>query len=122
MANILVVDDDEGDRLGLAAMLRRAGHAVSLARNGDEALELYVAKRIHVVVTDMVMPGRDGLSLISALRSLDPGASIIAISGKSRSQLEASKIFGAREILAKPIDPDALVTAVAKAVGEPDEE
>ena len=116
MANVLVVDDDEGDRLGLAAMLSGAGHEVSTARDGDEALELYVAKRIHVVVTDMVMPGRDGLSLISALRNLDPGASVIAISGKSRSQLEASKIFGARHILAKPVDRDQLVRAVAAVV------
>ncbi len=122
MAHVLVVDDDEADRLGFAAMLRTAGHDVSLARDGDEALELYLTERIHVVVTDMVMPGRDGLSLISALRNLDPGASIIAVSGKSRSQLEASRIFGAREILAKPIDRDALVAAVANALEEPDAE
>jgi DNA-binding NarL/FixJ family response regulator len=69
----------------------------------------------------MVMPGRDGLSLISALRKVDPRARVIAISGKSRSQLEASKIFGARCILTKPIDRQALVSAVAEAVDGADE-
>lgn len=122
MAKVLVVDDDEGDRLRLAAMLGGAGHDVSVAQDGDEALELYVAQRIHVVVTDMVMPGRDGLSLISALRNIDPRAAIIAISGKSRSQLEASKIFGAHKILTKPIERETLVAAVAEVVEAPEGE
>lgn len=116
MATILIVDDDETDLLGLAAALRSEGHEIVLARGGDEALQCYLAQRVHAVVTDMVMPGRDGLSLISALRELDPGAAIVAVSGKSRSQLEASKIFGAQAILEKPIDRDALVTAVREAV------
>lgn len=116
MATILIVDDDEADRHGLASILEQAGHEVIVATDGDEALELYLGRLVHVVVTDMVMPGRDGLSLISGLRSLDPNAAIIAVSGKSRSQLEASKIFGAGSVLTKPIDRDALVAAVQEAV------
>jgi CheY-like chemotaxis protein len=116
VAKVLIVDDDEADRVGMAAVLEGVGHEVTLARDGDEALELYLRQKIHVVVTDMVMPGRDGLSLISALRNLDPLASVIAISGKSRSQLEASRIFGARRVLEKPIDRDVLVAAVAEVV------
>ncbi|MEQ1855096.1 MAG: response regulator [Longimicrobiales bacterium] len=112
MATILIVDDDETDRLGLAAALRSEGHEIVLAADGDEALSIYLAQRIHVVVTDMVMPGRDGLSLISALREVDPRAAIVAVSGKSRSQLEASKIYGAASVLEKPIDPRALAAAV----------
>jgi CheY-like chemotaxis protein len=121
MAKVLIVDDDEADRIGLSAMLEGVGHDVRLARDGDEALELYVAEKIHVVVTDMVMPGRDGLSLISALRNVDPRARVIAISGKSRSQLEASKIFGARKVLSKPIEREALIAAVAEAVDGSDD-
>ncbi|MSR19543.1 MAG: response regulator [Gemmatimonadetes bacterium] len=116
MATILIVDDDENDRVGLAAALRSEGYEILLARDGDEALDLYLARRVHVVVTDMVMPGRDGLSLISAIRDVDPDASIVAVSGKSQSQLEASKIYGAHSMLEKPIDPKALVTAVREAV------
>lgn len=116
LATILIVDDDEIDRVGLAAALRSEGHEILLARDGDGALSVYLAQPVHVVVTDMVMPGRDGLSLISALREVDPRAKIVAVSGKSRSQLEASKVYGAASILEKPIDPKALVAAVREAV------
>lgn len=122
MAKILVVDDEEADLLGLAAMLEPEGHEVLLARDADEALELFLGQRIHLVLTDMVMPGRGGLSLISALKEVDPGASIIAISGKSRVQLEASKVFGAGTVLAKPIDRDVLLAAIEKVLGSEDGE
>lgn len=119
MARILIVDDDETDRVGLAAILQQAGHTVLTAADGDEALETFLAQRIHLVVTDMVMPGRDGLGLISALREVDPRAEIIAISGKSRGQLEASKVFGARKVLEKPIERQDLLAAVEEVVGSP---
>jgi CheY-like chemotaxis protein len=116
MATILIVDDDEADLIGLSAILEQEGHNVLTARDGDEALEIFLARRIHLVVTDMVMPGRDGLGLISALRSLDPGTAIIAISGVSRVQLEASKSFGARVTLTKPIDRHEFLAAVHSVV------
>jgi CheY-like chemotaxis protein len=116
VATILIVDDDETDRVGLAAALRSEGHQIILARDGDEALSVYLSQPVHVVVTDMVMPGRDGLSLISALREIDPRAKVVAVSGKSRSQLEASRVYGAVGVLEKPIDPQALSAAVREAV------
>jgi CheY-like chemotaxis protein len=119
VASILIVDDDETDRVGLAAILQQAGHTVLTAADGDEALETFLAQRIHLIVTDMVMPGRDGLGLISALREVDPRAEIIAISGKSRGQLEASKVFGARKVLEKPIERQDLLAAVEEVVGSP---
>jgi CheY-like chemotaxis protein len=108
MAKILIVDDDETDRVGLASILEQAGHTVLLAGDGNEALETFFAERVHLVVTDMVMPGRDGLGLISALREVDPGAPIIAIS---------SKVFGARVVLTKPIDREEFLAAVEGIVG-----
>ena len=116
MATVLIVDDEEGDLLGLAAALRPEGHDIVLARSGDEALDRYLAQRVHVVVTDMVMPGRDGLSLISAIREVDPRAAIVAVSGKDRGALEASKSYGARSVLEKPVTQGALVAAVREAV------
>lgn len=114
MASILIVDDEETDRLGLAAMLEAEGHEIHFATEGNEALELYLRRHIDVVVTDMVMPGGDGLGLISALKNVAPNARIIAISGKSRSQLEASTLFGADKVLEKPIERDVLLGAVAE--------
>jgi DNA-binding NtrC family response regulator len=115
LARILVVDDDETDRVGLAAMLRSDGHEVVLAANSDQALDLYLASHVHVVVTDIVMPGRDGLGLIAMLKAVDPRASIVAVSGKSPSKLEASKVYGAK-VLTKPVDRGRLVAAVREAV------
>lgn len=117
MAKILIVDDEEADLIGLAAMLEPAGHEVLKARDADEAMELFLGQHIHLVLTDMVMPGRGGLSLISALRDVDPGAAIIAISGKSRGQLQASKVFGASKVMPKPIDREELLAAVEEIVG-----
>jgi len=116
LARVLVVDDDEADRLGLAAALRSDGHEIVLASNGNEALDLYLQKHVHVVVTDIVMPGRDGLSLIAVLKEVDPRACIVAVSGKSPSKLEASKVYGAR-VLTKPIDRKRLLAAVREVVG-----
>jgi len=112
VADILIVDDEEADLVGMAAMLEPSGHQVHLARDAEEALETFLDRRIHLVVTDMVMPGADGLSLISALKNVDPGAAIIAISGKSRGQLEASKIFGASKVMAKPIEREEFLAAI----------
>ena len=114
MARVLIVDDDESDRLGLAAALRSDGHEIVLARDGNEALELYLARHVQVVVTDIVMPVRDGLSLIALLKEVDPGASVVAVSGKSPGKLEASKTFGAR-VLSKPVDRRRLLSAVREA-------
>jgi DNA-binding NtrC family response regulator len=115
LAKILVVDDDETDRVGLAAILRSDGHEVVLAGDADQALELYLASHVHVVVTDIVMPGRDGLSLIAVLKEVDPRAEVVAVSGKSPSKLEASKVYGAA-VLTKPVDRRRLVAAVRAAV------
>ena len=122
MAKILVVDDDETDRVGLSSILEQAGHTVVLAHDGDEALNTFLAERVDLVVTDMVMPGRDGLGLIGAIRGVDPGTAIIAISGKSPGQLEASKVFGASKVLTKPIDRVEFLSAVAEIVGEKKED
>jgi DNA-binding NtrC family response regulator len=119
LARVLVVDDDETDRLGLAAALRSDGHEIVIASGADEALDLYLAKHVHVVVTDIVMPGRDGLSLIAVLKEIDPRVCIVAVSGKSPSKLEASKIYGAR-VLTKPVDRKRLLAAVRDAAGTRD--
>lgn len=117
MANILVVDDEEVDQLGLCAMLEAAGHRVIAAANGADAVQLYLDHPIHVVVTDIVMPDGNGLDLISRLRGIKPDAVIIAVSGKGRSGLSAARSIGANRVFEKPVSPDALVQAVADALG-----
>jgi CheY-like chemotaxis protein len=117
MAHLLVVDDDECMRSLLAATLGLAGHAVVLARHGREALERLEEHAFHVVVTDMLMPEMDGLTLIAALRKSKPELPIIAMSGGTRessSCLERAEEMGAAQTLAKPFHPQQLLDAVTR--------
>ncbi len=116
MARILIVDDDEADRIVLSTILERAGHETFLAGDGREAVSVYGATEIDVVITDLQMPNVHGLELITLLRDLSPRPAIIAISGTGSDQLDMAQAIGADVTLTKPVDPHELVGAVAMAV------
>ncbi|MDH3208614.1 MAG: response regulator [Gemmatimonadota bacterium] len=112
MATVLIVDDEELDRVVLRTILQRAGHQVVEASDGDEALEGYGGKGIEVVVTDLQMRNVHGLELITILRDFTPRPGIIAISGTGEDQLDMAHMLGATKTLRKPIDPEELLAAV----------
>ena len=116
MARILIVDDDEADRIVLSTILEQAGHETFLAENGREAVSVYGATDIDVVITDLQMPKVHGLELITLLRELSPRQAIIAISGTGLDQLEMAQAIGADVTLTKPVDAHELLGAVAMAV------
>ena len=120
MATILLVDDDDGVRSILHKTLVGAGYEVEDAVNGDLALAAYRRQPRDLVITDLVMPEKDGLETIMALRRINPAMKIIAISGGGRSlglgqlYLDAAQSIGAGRILAKPFTSKALLTAVSE--------
>ena len=120
MATILLVEDDEGVRTLLHKALVAAGHEVEDAWNGDIALAAYRRQSRDLVITDLMMPEKDGLETIMALRRLNPTVKIIAMSGGGRTlglgqlYLETASTFGANRILAKPFTSTALLTAVSE--------
>ena len=116
MARILIVDDDEADRIVLGAILDRAGHETYFALDGEEALREYGGHAIDVVVTDLQMPKVHGLELITVLRDLSPRPAIIAISSTGYDQLDMAQAVGADATLTKPVDPAELLKAIAQAV------
>ena len=116
MARILIVDDDDMERTLERNILEKLGHELYLAVDGANALEVFRAEDIDVVITDMVMPLIDGLSLIREIRRMDPEAEVIAVSGVSRDELGLAQELGAFETLFKPVDPEKLVEAVNSAV------
>lgn len=120
MALVLIVDDDETDRLLMRSLLDPDGHDIYLASNGEEALKLYLRHPIDVVVTDIQMPKGDGLELISALKGLDPDASIVAVSGQEPHKLQLAQLAGARSILRKPLTKEELCEAVERACAPPE--
>ncbi len=116
---VLVVDDEPNVCRLVQRVLERHGYRVLPAANGGEALTLLTRHRAEVraVVTDLMMPGMQGPTLIQALRRLDPGLPIIAMTGliepaKTR-ELES---LGLAAMLPKPFDPDDLLRALHRAV------
>jgi len=124
MARILVVDDDEHFRTMLRMTLERAGYEVLEADDGDSALERFHTEAPDLVITDIVMPRKEGLEFIMELHEEFPSAHIIAISGGGRanpySYLSMAKGLGAECVFVKPLDREALLAKVRELVGEPE--
>lgn len=116
MASILLVEDDEQLRPMLKIILQEAGHEVHEAHNGKEALEIYGVKPTDLVITDLVMPEKEGLETIIELRHTYPDVKIIAMSGGGRTgvqnYLELAKKFGANHTLAKPFSNQELLDGI----------
>jgi YesN/AraC family two-component response regulator len=108
MAKILLIEDEPLVRLGLAKLLEVAGHKVTEAENGVAGVEAYAAARPDLVLTDVVMPEKEGLETIVDLRRRFPEVKIIAMSGGGRfgnySLLEYAAALGAHGALRKPFD------------------
>jgi len=120
MAHVLIVDDDESDRLLMRSILAETDHELYFASNGEEAMKLFLRHPVDVVVTDIQMPRGDGIELISALKGMDPDASIVAVSGQSPHKLQVAQLAGARLILTKPLTKERLTDAVDKACLPPE--
>lgn len=114
MARILLVDDEEMDRTFARAVLEDAGHELFYAANGETALRAYRNQGIDLVVTDLAMPGLNGLRLIRELREIDAQALIVAVTGVSPEQLERAQSLGAAVTLRKPYAPETLLAAVER--------
>jgi CheY-like chemotaxis protein len=123
MARILVIDDEELVRVSIAASLRRAGHVVTLARDGLEALGKFRSGCLDLVLTDIVMPRMEGIETLRALRRLEPQIRIIAMSGGNGTDqgfyLKAAVALGADATLQKPIRGDALRRVVDETLALP---
>ncbi|MBT8488533.1 MAG: response regulator [Gemmatimonadetes bacterium] len=115
MARILIVDDEESDRLLVQAVLARAGHDTVVVEGGEEALREFLKSGVDIVVTDLQMPDVHGFELISILREFNPPPSVIAISATGPFQLHMAEALGAEWTLLKPLDPGLLLDAVRRA-------
>jgi DNA-binding NtrC family response regulator len=114
---MLVVDDAEASRKGLASLLSGWGYSTEEAADGEEALDKARAILPSVVITDLVMPKLDGLALLHALREELPFATVILLSGQgSVDAAVAAMKEGAYDFLTKPIDVARLKMLVPKAV------
>jgi DNA-binding NtrC family response regulator len=114
---VLVVDDEEASRRGLATLVAAWGYAVEEAADGEEALERARAALPSVVITDLIMPKRDGLALLTALQDEVPFAAVILLTGQgSIGAAVAAMKEGAYDFLTKPVDVARLKMLIPKAV------
>jgi DNA-binding response OmpR family regulator len=118
---ILVIDDDELIRLTIRNSLKKLGCTVIEAENGNTGVPMFKKERPDLVITDMLMPDKEGLETISEIRAIDPAAKIIAMSGggssKNMAFLQLAQKMGASRIMSKPIKPDELLNTVKSLLG-----
>jgi len=118
MALILVIDDDPDVLDVIKVALESAGHEVLVAPDGQQGVKMYRARPADLIITDLFMPGQEGLETIKQLRIEFPEVSIIAISGRPTggTMLSVAKHLGAKAILQKPFLPAELLKAVEEAL------
>jgi DNA-binding NtrC family response regulator len=124
MPRIVIIDDEEPIRRLLRLALERAGYEVATASEGNAGLRSCRESKTDLVITDLVMPEKEGIETIQELRRVYPDIKIIAISGGGQispvSYLSIAERIGANRTFEKPIDTKALVTAVGELLNEPD--
>lgn len=116
MAKILVIDDDQQVRHLLVVALTNIGHETRSAENGAEGIRAFRSAPADLVITDLIMPEKEGLETIMELRREFPGVKVIAISGGGRQSgvdfLPLAGKLGARRTLHKPFTIQELFEAV----------
>jgi CheY-like chemotaxis protein len=121
MPHILIIDDDEAMRRSLGQTLERLGHQVSAAPDGKAGVARAAERAPDLVITDLIMPEKEGLETILELRAQHPRIRIIAMSGGGRlsneDYLHLASRFGATGTLAKPFTREELKEALALAFG-----
>ena len=116
MSKILIIDDDELVLDMMQASLQEEGYEVTVAVNGDEGIKRYREDPADVVITDVIMPEKEGISTLLELKLEFPGANVIVMSGGGRMSadgyLSTAKTLGANFTFQKPVEHEQLINAI----------
>ena len=113
---LLLIDDEEGIRKVLGITLRDAGYEVFLAHNGERGIELFQQENPRIVLTDIKMPGLDGIGVLKQIKSIDPDTEVIMITGHGEMELAIRSLqLNASDFITKPINDEALFIALKRA-------
>ena len=116
---IVVADDEAGLRAMLAATLGNAGYQVLQADNGRDAVRLCELHRVDLLLTDLVMPGQEGLETIGRMRHLMPDVPVVAMSGAfDGSFLDIARAMGAAAVIPKPFTPAQVLQVLRQVLDE----
>jgi len=126
MARILIIDDEPHILLMVKKMLERAGYEIDLASNGSEGLRLFESINPDLVITDIIMPEKEGLETIREMRRRNKDLKIIAMSGGGKisadNYLETARIFGAARLIEKPFSQKLILSYVEELLGPGEEQ
>lgn len=119
MTRILVIDDDGAIRQLLKLILENEGYKILEAEDGVEGLRILNSDAVDLVITDVLMPEKDGLAVIKELQRTHPTMRVIALSGggmtlSAETSLFVARRMGAFESLAKPFTKDEVLSLVRK--------
>jgi two-component system, NtrC family, nitrogen regulation response regulator NtrX len=116
-AQILIIDDDANTLASLARAFRLAGHEATVCDNAARALELAKAERYDLILSDVVMPGRDGIALLEDLKNIGVTSPAVMMSGQASIEMAVRATrLGAVDFLEKPISTEKLLLTVENAV------
>ena len=122
MKRILVIDDEKEARRLLRSLLEREGYSVMEAKNGEEGVNLFRADPCDMIITDLVMPVKDGLKTILDVRALAPKVPVLAISGggsiAKERYLSTASFIEYVETLAKPFSREELLKQVRRMLND----
>lgn len=117
MSKLLLVDDDANTLASLARAFRLAGHEAVVCDQADRALELAKAQHFDVILSDVVMPGKDGLALLADLKAAGVTAPVVMISGQASIEMAVRATrLGAVDFLEKPLSTEKLLVTVENMV------
>ena len=112
-AQLLIVDDEANTLASLARAFRLAGHEATVCDNAAKALELARSREFDLILSDVVMPGRDGLALLEDLKAAGVTAPVVMMSGQAHIEMAVRATrLGALDFLEKPISTDKLLLTV----------
>ena len=116
MAKILVIDDEQFTRQSVSIILSNEGHQIDVAENGLEGLDLQKEHKYDLVITDVLMPEKEGLETLQELKASYPNLKVIVMSGGerlgNRDYLPAATLFGADDIIQKPFTDAQIIDCV----------
>jgi two-component system, NtrC family, nitrogen regulation response regulator NtrX len=116
-ANLLIVDDETNTLASLSRAFRLAGHEVTVCDNAAKALELAKTQDFDLIFSDVVMPGKDGLSFLEDLKSQGASTPVVMMSGQAQIEMAVRATrLGAVDFLEKPISTDRLLLTVENAL------
>jgi DNA-binding NtrC family response regulator len=116
-AHLLIVDDEANTLASLARAFRLSGHEATVCDNAAKALELAMAQNFDLILSDVVMPGKDGLTLLEELKTQGITAPVVMMSGQAHIEMAVRATrLGALDFLEKPISSDKLLLTVENAL------